>query len=144
MSMTAPVDRPATPLPRRPALLTAQDLGMLLVCLIWGLNFSVTKFALVEIPPLPFTAVRFVAASLLLWVILRLIEGPTAEPRVGIKRLIILGLIGNTCYQLAFTVGLSKTTATNSALILSTMPTVVALFAGALGLERITPKMWLG
>ncbi len=117
---------------------------MLLVCLIWGLNFSVTKFALVEIPPLPFTAVRFVAASLLLWVVLRLVEGPTAEPRVGIKRLVILGLIGNTCYQLAFTVGLSKTTATNSALILSTVPTVVALFAGALGLERITPKMWLG
>jgi drug/metabolite transporter (DMT)-like permease len=117
---------------------------MLLVCLIWGLNFSVTKFALVEIPPLPFTAVRFVAASLLLWVVLRLVEGPTAEPRGGIKRLVILGLIGNTCYQLAFTVGLSKTTATNSALILSTVPTVVALFAGALGLERITPKMWLG
>jgi drug/metabolite transporter (DMT)-like permease len=117
---------------------------MLLVCLIWGLNFSVTKFALVEIPPLPFTAVRFVAASLLLWVVLRLVEGPAAEPRGGIKRLVILGLIGNTCYQLAFTVGLSKTTATNSALILSTVPTVVALFAGALGLERITPKMWLG
>src|SRR3954452_2281406 len=135
---------PPTGLPAVGRRRAAGDLGMLLVCLIGGLNFSVTKFALVEIPPLPFTAVRFVAASLLLWVILRLIEGPTAEPRVGIKRLIILGLIGNTCYQLAFTVGLSKTTATNSALILSTMPTVVALFAGALGLERITPKMWLG
>jgi drug/metabolite transporter (DMT)-like permease len=117
---------------------------MLLVCLIWGLNFSVTKFALVEIPPLPFTAVRFLAASLLLWVILRLVEGHTPQPFAGVKRLVVLGLIGNTCYQLAFTVGLSKTTATNSALILSTVPTVVALFAGALGLERITPKMWLG
>jgi drug/metabolite transporter (DMT)-like permease len=117
---------------------------MLLVCLIWGLNFSVTKFALVEIPPLPFTAIRFVAASLLLWLVLRLIEGPMPKTSVGVKRLIVLGLIGNTCYQLAFTVGLAKTTATNSALILSTVPTVVALFAGALGLERITPKMWLG
>jgi drug/metabolite transporter (DMT)-like permease len=117
---------------------------MLLVCLIWGLNFSVTKFALVEIPPLPFTAIRFVAASLLLWLVLRLVEGPMPKTSVGVKRLVVLGLIGNTCYQLAFTVGLSKTTATNSALILSTVPTVVALFAGALGLERITPKMWLG
>ena len=49
---------------------------MLLVCLIWGLNFSVTKIALDQIPPLPFTAIRFVAASLLLWVVLRLAEGP--------------------------------------------------------------------
>jgi drug/metabolite transporter (DMT)-like permease len=117
---------------------------MLLVCLIWGLNFSVTKFALAEIPPLPFTAIRFVAASLLLWLVLRFVEGPTPKTSAGVKRLITLGLIGNTCYQLAFTVGLSRTTATNSALILSTVPTVVALLAGALGLERVTPKMWLG
>jgi drug/metabolite transporter (DMT)-like permease len=40
--------------------------------------------------------------------------------------------------------GLSRTTATNSALILSTVPTVVAVFAGILGLERITPRMRWG
>jgi drug/metabolite transporter (DMT)-like permease len=117
---------------------------MLLVCLIWGLNFSVTKFALEEIPALPFTAIRFAAASVLLWLVLRLVEGPAPITLLGVKRLIVLGLVGNTCYQLAFTVGLSRTTATNSALILSTVPTVVALFAGALGLERITPRIWFG
>ena len=117
---------------------------MLLVCLIWGLNFSVTKIGLEQIPPLPFTAIRFAAASLLLWLVLRLVEGPAPLPRGGLKKLVVLGLVGNTFYQLAFTVGLSQTTATNSALILSTVPTVVALFAGALGLERITSKMWCG
>jgi drug/metabolite transporter (DMT)-like permease len=143
MVTTASIDRPAAPRPRRRAL-TSQDAGMLLVCLIWGLNFSVTKIALEQIPPLPFTAIRFTAASLLLWVVLRLAEGPTQVPPAGVKRLVLLGLVGNTFYQLAFTVGLSKTTASNSALILSTVPTVVALFAGALGLERITSRMWFG
>jgi drug/metabolite transporter (DMT)-like permease len=143
MAMTAQVDRPAAPLSRRPAL-TAQDAGMLLVCLIWGLNFSLTKFALAEIPALPFTAIRFVLASVLLGLVLRVAEKPAAVDAAGLKRLIILGLVGNTVYQLAFTVGLSRTTATNSALILSTVPTVVALFAGALGLERITSRMWVG
>jgi drug/metabolite transporter (DMT)-like permease len=117
---------------------------MLLVCLIWGLNFSITKLALHSIPPLPFTAIRFVAASMLLWIVLRRIEGPATLPSGSLQRLILLGVVGNTAYQLVFTVGLAKTTATNSALILSTVPTVVALFAGALGLERITPRMWLG
>jgi drug/metabolite transporter (DMT)-like permease len=117
---------------------------MLLVCLIWGLNFSVTKFALEQIPPLPFTAIRFAIASLLLLLVLRVAEGPAQLPPGGLKRLVVLGLVGNTFYQLTFTLGLSQTTATNSALILSTVPTVVALFAGALGLERITPKMWFG
>jgi drug/metabolite transporter (DMT)-like permease len=124
--------------------LTAQDAGMLLVCLIWGLNFSVTKSAFDQIPPLPFTAVRFIISSLLLWVVLRAIEGPARLPPGALKLLIVLGVVGNTCYQLAFTVGLAQTTATNSALILSTVPTVVAVFAGVLGLERITARMRWG
>jgi drug/metabolite transporter (DMT)-like permease len=117
---------------------------MLLVCLIWGLNFSVTKLALAQIPPLPFTAVRFIISSLLLWLILRIAEPGIRQPRESMRTLILLGLVGNTFYQLLFTVGLDRTAATNSALILSTVPTVVALMAGALGLERITRRMWTG
>jgi len=117
---------------------------MLLVCLIWGLNFSVTKAAFDQIPPLPFTAVRFIIASLLLWLVVRAVEGPARLPPGALRLLIILGVVGNTFYQLAFTVGLARTSATNSALILSTVPTVVAVFAGALGLERITPRMRWG
>jgi drug/metabolite transporter (DMT)-like permease len=118
---------------------------MLLVCLIWGVNFSVTKVAIGQMPALPFTAIRFVLASLLLWMVLRATEGPPAEAAPGaVRRLVILGLVGNTCYQLFFILGLAHTSATNSSLILATVPTVVAMFAGLLGLERITPRMWCG
>jgi drug/metabolite transporter (DMT)-like permease len=136
--------REAAPLPRSPAVPLSGDLAMLTVCLIWGLNFSVTKLALAQIPPLPFTAVRFIVSSLLLWLILRLAEGPVKLPPKTLGLLAALGILGNTLYQLAFTVGLDRTAASNSALILSTVPTVVALFAGALGLERITPRMAWG
>src|SRR5215203_468655 len=137
---------PPTRLPAgtRRGLLTAQDAGMLLVCLIWGMNFSVTKSAFDELPPLPFTAIRFIASSLLLWAIIRISEGPGRVPRDALPLLIILGVVGNTCYQLVFMLGLARTTATNSALLLSTVPTVVALLAGALGLELITRRMWTG
>jgi drug/metabolite transporter (DMT)-like permease len=117
---------------------------MLLVCLIWGMNFGVTKLALGDIAPLPFTAIRFVASSVLLWFILRVFEQPTELPPGALKKLIILGLLGNSCYQLTFILGLARTSATNSALILSTVPTIVAVFAGITGLERITPKMRWG
>ena len=141
---TQPADVPASPPPRIPARGLADDLAMLTVCLIWGLNFSITKLALDQIPPLPFTAVRFVVSSLLLWLILRMVEGPVRLTPQSIKILALLGLLGNTGYQLAFTLGLDLTAATNSALILSTVPTVVAILAGALGLERITARMWCG
>jgi drug/metabolite transporter (DMT)-like permease len=122
----------------------AADLGMLLVCLIWGVNFSVTKIAIGEIPALPFTAVRFTLASLLLWAVVRVVEGPARIGGVAWRRLVVLGVVGNTCYQLMFILGLAHTTATNSALIVATVPTVVAVIAGALGLERVTRRMWWG
>jgi drug/metabolite transporter (DMT)-like permease len=140
---TAPA-YPPTPLPAAGRRGVAADLGMLVVCLIWGLNFSVTKSAFDQIPPLPFSAVRFLISSLLLWLVIRMVEGPAKLPTGALRHLIILGVVGNTCYQLAFMLGLSRTTATNSALILSTVPTVVAVFAGALGLERITTRMRCG
>jgi drug/metabolite transporter (DMT)-like permease len=117
---------------------------MLVVCLIWGINFSVTKLAIGQMPALPFTAIRFTLASLLLWLIVRKLEGPaTLAPDVT-RRLVVLGIVGNTLYQLAFVLGLAYTTATNSSLIVATVPTVVAVLAGLLGLERITPRMWAG
>ena len=117
---------------------------MLLVCLIWGINFSVTKLAIGQIPALPFTAIRFALASALLWAILRVTEGPADLPRAEVRRLAVLGVVGNTIYQIAFVLGLARTSATNSSLILATVPTVVAVVAGVLGLERITARMWWG
>ena len=122
----------------------AAELGMLLVCLIWGVNFSITKIGIGEIPALPFTAVRFTLASLLLWVVVRAVERPSRMDAVAWRRLVVLGIVGNTCYQLLFILGLAHTTATNSALIVATVPTVVAVIAGALGLERVTRRMWWG
>jgi drug/metabolite transporter (DMT)-like permease len=117
---------------------------MLVVCLIWGVNFSVTKLAIGQMPALPFTAIRFALASLLLWLVVRLTEGPAELRAADVRWLVVLGVVGNTLYQLAFILGLARTTATNSSLILATVPTVVAMLAWLLGLERITPRMWVG
>lgn len=115
-------------------------LGLLVVVLLWGANFTVTKLALPELPPLPFTALRFGAASVLLWVVLARREGAKLPPRDLWGPLLALGLVGNTLYQLVFMHGLHRTTATNSALILASMPTVVTVAAGLLGLDRTSRR----
>ena len=124
---------------RRPPV--AADLGMLLVALIWGVNFTVTKGAFSRFPPLAFTAVRFVLASLLLIPVVRRLEGPEPLPRGVLARLIVLGVVGNTLYQLGFISGLALTTASNSALILASMPSIVALLSVALRFEPFRPKV---
>lgn len=117
---------------------------MLLVALIWGANFSVTKLALRQIPPLGFTAIRFGVASVLMLWILRHQEGKASLPPGSLPKLIWLGVVGNSLYQLGFILGLARTSATNSALLLATMPTMVVVLGGVLGIERTTARMRWG
>jgi len=117
---------------------------MLLVCLIWGTNFSVVKNAFHYLPPLAFTGVRFAISSLLLYGLVRWRYGSVSFPPGHRWRMIWLGVLGNTLYQLAFTLALLWSTATNTALLLATMPACVTLLAGLRRIERVTPRMWLG
>lgn len=124
--------------------LAATDLGMLLVVLIWGANFAVVKTSLAEFPALAFTALRFAAAALLLALIAYAREGSLAPPRGSLRKLVGLGLVGNTFYQLLFIVGLDLTTAGNTALLISTTPVLVALLGAVLRIERITRHVGAG
>ncbi len=130
----------------RPAAsgISANDLTMLLVVLIWGANFAIIKGALGVIPPLAFAALRFVGATVLLMPVLLLREGWPRLPKGSWPRLILLGILGNTLYQPFFIIGLNYTTSANSSLILASMPLLVALISGFLGTERITRRLMLG
>lgn len=123
---------------------SGHDLEMLVVVLIWGGNFSVSKFALEHFPPLPFSAFRFTLASVLLLLVARRAGVMAPLPKKTLWGLAGLGVIGNTVYQTAFMTGLSLTSATNSAMIVASLPVVVALFGTMLGIERATPATWLG
>lgn len=115
---------------------------MVLVTIIWGGNFTASKVALTALPVLPFSAVRFLLAALLLWVIYRSVETPDRLPRRVLVRLIILGIIGNTCYQIAFMTGLAETTAINSSLLIASTPLMVIGLGRILGVEKPNRVVW--
>jgi drug/metabolite transporter (DMT)-like permease len=117
---------------------------LLAMVLIWGINFSVVKAALTEMTPLSFNSIRFLLSSALTLLALRLIEGDVGFARRDWWRLLGLGLIGNTCYQLLFINGINRTTAGNSALLLATTPIFVSLIGAAFGLERVGKLAWMG
>ena len=111
---------------------------MLTVCLIWGVNFSVMKFLLRSLPPFGLTALRFLIAGGVLWLVARWLERGTRVPARTAWALAGLGVIGNTVYQVAFISGLARTTAGNSALLIASTPIMTALLGAGLGAERIT------
>lgn len=113
------------------------DLTMILVVLIWGANFSVVKLALAELPPLAFAALRFTIAGVLLFALLLLREGMPRLPKGALWKLTWVGIVGNTLYQILFTLGLQRTSAANASLLIATTPALVAGFGALLGIERL-------
>ena len=120
------------------------DVLLLLTVIFWGVNMAVVKFAVAEIPPLALNGVRFVVASgtmlLLAWG-----TGHSLRfQRKHIAYLVGIGLLGNSIYQLFFILGIARTTADNSALILATVPAWVGLFGTIAGVERVQFQGWMG
>lgn len=117
---------------------------LLLTVAIWGVNFSVIKFALAELDPLSFNSVRFTAAALVMLTLARLSGRRWSFERRHLPWLIGLSLLGNSLYQLLFIFGAARTTADNAALMLGTVPAWVALGGSLTGQERIRPLGWCG
>ncbi|RYZ43346.1 MAG: EamA/RhaT family transporter [Myxococcaceae bacterium] len=126
---------PAVAAPAR--LLSASDLAMLAVVVVWGTNYTLVKDALEGMPPRAFMALRFGLAALAMGLVLGAVEGWKPMPWKVFLRLTGLGLVGNTLYQLCFIEGLARTTAANSGMLTAVSPVVTAALGAALGIERL-------
>ena len=117
---------------------------LIFMSIVWGLNFTAIKGALADFQPLTFNAIRFGTSSLFLLGLLWLREGRIGVNRKDLARFVLLGIVGNTAYQLFFINGIALTTATNSALILATTPIFIILFGAFLNVERVTNRVVQG
>src|SRR4051794_26910371 len=138
--MTSTVQGAVTPgradvAPRPGVWLT--DLSLVLMSLIWGVNFSVIKAATRWVEPLALNALRISLAAVALLTIAALARLPRARRRDTLA-LLGLGVLGNCAYQLFFIEGVSRTRAGDAALVLAATPVVVALIGWLRGVERIS------
>ena len=124
--------------------ISSTDLMMLLMVLIWGVNYSVIKVALQTLPPFTFNFLRFTLATLLMVVLLRPRGETLWVARRDIPAMLLLGLTGQGVYQLFFISGLARSTATNTALILAAMPIFATIGAYITGVERASRLVWAG
>lgn len=122
----------------------ATDFLMLLAILLWAVNFSIIKIALREFSIHGFNGPRLFLASILLLIFLWRKEGRLSVRRADLPRLIALGIIGNTFYQLLFINGISRTTASSTSLIMTMTPIFIALLSAVFIHERIHWAGWLG
>jgi drug/metabolite transporter (DMT)-like permease len=119
-------------------------LVLLLMVVIWGINFPVAKAAIAELPPLVFNALRFPMAGLTLYIALRARGRITMPDRADRLRILLLGILGNVCYQQFFIFGLDITRAGTASVLLAATPIITAVFSAAAGHERVGARTWAG
>jgi len=130
--------------PGRPGSGARADLLAVLAVANWGLSYGLTKLAFREWRPLVFTGTRFLAMAAIALVVL------SVQGRLGAivgpdrARFALGGLFGFTLYQLGFTLGLDRTSAFASTLLLTTVPLFSLLFLRLGGVESVGRRQWTG
>src|SRR5215216_3757683 len=118
---------------------------MLLVTVsIWAFNFTVTRYALTHgFEPLAYSALAFVAgATCVSSMTFGLEHSLRFEPRHALV-LAAAAVVGIYINQITFVYAVDLTNASTVALIFGSLPILTAVFAYAVGVERLHRRFWV-
>ena len=112
------------------------DAALTAVILMWASTFTLFKLAWRDMDPVAFTAVRFGAMVVFSVAVVVLSGGRILPRRRDIPLVIASGLSGYFLYQMMFILGLDRTSAVASSVLVATHPIFSVLFAWVLWKER--------
>jgi drug/metabolite transporter (DMT)-like permease len=104
------------------------DLALFSVVVMWASTFTLFKVAWREIDPVAFTGIRFGAMFAFSIAVLALMKDRVRPRRADLRLLLASGLTGYFLYQMGFVLGLDRTTALASAILISTHPIFAVVF----------------
>ena len=110
----------------------------------WSANHSIGKIMLREFPPLLAGGLRISLAAVFLAPLYLLQRDGPSWSKQDLPALLFLGLAGIALNQAFFMIGLSRTSASHSVLIMGLTPIFVLLVAAAGKQEHITPRKAAG
>lgn len=114
------------------------------VALIYGSNYVIAKGIMPDIVgPSGFIFLRVYGASILFLSVIFILRKKMPDKK-DLGRLALCGLFGIAINQLMFFNGLSRTTAINSAIIMTTTPIIVLILSAIILKERVTSRKIIG
>ncbi|HEV8612496.1 MAG TPA: DMT family transporter [Gemmatimonadales bacterium] len=119
-------------------------LALVVVQLIYASGVIVGKFILPIVPAPVIVTLRMLVASIAFFIAHRAIRG--SVPRFGSDwaRFALLGVLGGAGNQLLVLLGLTRTTAINTAILIPMIPIFTVIFGWALRKDRPTLLKWSG
>lgn len=119
--------------------------GLILIAVVWGANFGISRLAMDSFNPIVFSFLRFGLAVPFFFLILKLTEGSVAIPWRIVPRLALIGLIGITLLEITVMYSIKYTTLANASLLnVAPWPIFAALFAPLFMKETITMRLIVG
>jgi drug/metabolite transporter (DMT)-like permease len=117
-----------------------------LIVLLWGSAFPLIKIALSEVSPVTLGFLRFLIATpiLMLYAFVKDVKGFRAIFRNNMLALILMGLTGVMGYHVFQNIGIQHTSATNSSIIISSNPIILAALSVLFLREKINATRTLG
>lgn len=122
---------------RRNVLVT--EALLVLMSLIWGMNFVVMKYGTDVLEPFAYNGVRITIGAIVMLTILWLRRAPLLAWR-DIRALMLLGLLGTGLYQVFFITGLAMTRAGTASLVVASSPAMIAIVGRVMGYEKVSTR----
>jgi drug/metabolite transporter (DMT)-like permease len=124
--------------------ISAAELMLLATVSIWAFNFTVTRYVLTHgFQPLAYSATRFGAAALVVSTVTYGLERSLSFRPRDAMLLAAAAIVGIYLNQVAFVYAIDLTNASTTALIFGSLPILTAIFAYALGVERLHRRFWI-
>src|SRR4028118_1064173 len=120
------------------------ELFLIMAVLLLGTNPVAVKYAVSAVPPLPFVALRFTAAGLLLLGAARWLWLGVGIGRKDLLPIMGVGAVGVGLTNMLFTSGVNLTNASDTALLYAIVPVWGMILGSLLGLEKPTMRGILG
>lgn len=117
--------------------------SLVLMAVIWAVNFSVVKYGTSLVAPLAYNGARVGFAAIVLILVVVFMRAPLPSRR-DVVALAGLGVLGNGVYQCLFVIGVSKTSASDAALVIAATPAFVAIIGRLRGTERTNARRAAG
>ena len=119
------------------------DVILFCMILFWGANISIIKVAFRTFHPVVFNCLRFIIASVTMLFLYRdVLKEPPDRKSLG--KLLLLGVLGNTCYQFLCIYGVKLSYVANVSILLGTTPIFTAALSKWLKIEQVKGRLWLG
>jgi drug/metabolite transporter (DMT)-like permease len=119
-------------------------LAAIAVSVIWGLSFLSTKVALAALPPMTIAAARFVVAVVILIPIVLLVREDLRFSLRDLPRMAASGLLGVSFYFLCENNGIELLTASESSLVIATIPVLTMLVDRLVLKTRLRARSYIG